>query len=61
MTTPRISIPRIAWAAYGFALLIIVLDQLTKAWVLGSADVSDPGLIPAGYRFAEVIPAASAG
>ena len=49
-------IPRIAWAAYGFALLIIVLDQLTKAWVLGSADVSDPMLIPAGYRFAEVIP-----
>ena len=49
-------IPRIAWAAYGFALLIIVLDQLTKAWVLGSADVSDPILIPAGYRFAEVIP-----
>lgn len=49
-------IPRIAWAAYGFALLIIVLDQLTKAWVLGSADVADPMLIPAGYRFAEVIP-----
>ncbi len=27
-------IPRIALAAYGFALLIIVVDQLTKAWVL---------------------------
>ena len=27
-------IPRIALAAYGFALLIIVIDQLTKAWVL---------------------------
>jgi len=27
-------IPRIAFAAYGFALLIIVVDQLTKAWVL---------------------------
>jgi len=27
-------IPRIAYAAYGFALVIIVLDQLTKAWVL---------------------------
>lgn len=27
-------IPRIAYAAYGFALAIIVLDQLTKAWVL---------------------------
>jgi signal peptidase II len=27
-------IPRIALAAYGFAILIIVVDQLTKAWVL---------------------------
>ena len=27
-------IPRIALAAYGFALLIIIVDQLTKAWVL---------------------------
>ncbi len=49
-------ISRIAWAAYGFALLVIVLDQLTKAWVLGSADVSDPAMIPAGYVFGEIIP-----
>ena len=49
-------IPRIAWAAYGFALVVIVLDQLTKYWVLGSADVSDPSMIPSGYRFASVIP-----
>ncbi len=27
-------IPRIAWAAYGFAVLVVILDQLTKAWVL---------------------------
>lgn len=27
-------IPRIAYAAYGFAILIIVIDQLTKAWVM---------------------------
>ena len=27
-------IPRIALAAYGFALLIIIVDQLTKAWVM---------------------------
>ncbi len=27
-------IPRIAFAAYGFALAIIIVDQLTKAWVL---------------------------
>jgi len=49
-------IPRIAWAAYGFALFVIVMDQLTKAWVLGSADVSDPAMIPSGYLFAEMIP-----
>ena len=49
-------IPRIAWAAYGFALFVIVMDQLTKAWVLGSADVSNPAMIPSGYLFAEVIP-----
>lgn len=49
-------IPRIAWAAYGFALLIILLDQATKAWVLGSADVSDVSMIPSGHRFAEIIP-----
>lgn len=29
-------IPRTALAAYGFALLIIVIDQLTKAWVLNT-------------------------
>jgi signal peptidase II len=27
-------IPRIAYAAYGFALLVIILDQLSKGWVL---------------------------
>ena len=27
-------IPRIAFAAYGFALIVIVIDQLTKSWVL---------------------------
>lgn len=49
-------LPRIALAAYGFALAIIVLDQITKALILGSADIVDPSLIPDGYRFAEVIP-----
>ncbi|HEY0599732.1 signal peptidase II [Brevundimonas sp.] len=28
-------IPRITLAAYGFAILVIVVDQLVKAWVLG--------------------------
>ncbi len=36
-------IPRIAYAAYGFALLVVVLDQLTKAWVLSSLNMLDAG------------------
>jgi signal peptidase II len=39
-------IPRIAYAAYGFALIVIVLDQLTKAWVMGGLDLREMGHIP---------------
>ncbi|MFJ6024751.1 signal peptidase II [Brevundimonas sp. NPDC092305] len=39
------TIPRIAWAAYAFALLIIVLDQLTKAWVLTGLDLREVGRV----------------
>ena len=39
-------IPRIALAAYGFAILIIVVDQLTKAWVLSSLDLRELGRVP---------------
>ena len=49
-------IPRIAFAAYGFALLIIVLDQLTKAWILSLPDVASIEQIPVCYVFAEVFP-----
>ena len=34
-------IPRIAWAAYGFALVVIVLDQLTKFWILEGLDLRE--------------------
>ena len=37
-------IPRIAYAAYGFALVVIVLDQLTKASVMG-VDLRELGQI----------------
>ena len=30
------NIPRIAWTAYAFAVVVIVLDQATKAWFLGA-------------------------
>ena len=38
-------IPRIAWAAYGFALVIIVLDQLTKAWMLEGLSLREVGRV----------------
>lgn len=34
-------IPRIAYAAFGFALIVIVLDQLTKAWIMGGLDLRE--------------------
>ncbi|WP_439476200.1 signal peptidase II [Brevundimonas sp.] len=39
-------IPRIAYAAYGFALIVIILDQLTKAWIMGGLDLREMGHIP---------------
>lgn len=38
-------IPRIALAAYGFAILIVVIDQLTKAWVLADLDLRELGRV----------------
>lgn len=38
-------IPRIAWAAYGFALVVIVLDQLTKAWMLDGLSLREVGRV----------------
>ena len=38
-------IPRIALAAYGFAILIVVVDQLTKAWVMSGLDLRDLGRV----------------
>ena len=38
-------IPRIAYAAYGFALIVILLDQLTKAWIMGGLDLREMGNI----------------
>jgi len=38
-------IPRIAWAAYGFALVVIVLDQLTKYWMLDGLSLREVGRV----------------
>lgn len=49
-------ISRFAYAAYGLALVVIVLDQLTKAMVLNAIDAAHISQIPDGYRIAEVLP-----
>jgi signal peptidase II len=38
-------IPRLAWAAYGFALAIIALDQLSKAYILSGLELRDVGRV----------------
>lgn len=43
--TKILSIPRIAWTAYGFALAVIVVDQLTKAWMLDGFHLREAGRV----------------
>ncbi|MGV3580518.1 signal peptidase II [Brevundimonas sp.] len=38
-------IPRIAWAAYGFAAIVIVLDQITKYWMLLGFQLREVGRV----------------
>jgi len=38
-------IPRIAYAAYGFAVLIVILDQLTKAWMIDGLSLHEVGRV----------------
>jgi signal peptidase II len=35
-------LPRVTYAAYGFALAVVIIDQLTKAWILSSLDMLTP-------------------
>ncbi|MFB7880219.1 signal peptidase II [Brevundimonas diminuta] len=49
-------ISRLALGAYLIALAVIVLDQLTKAWVLSAIGVEHITHIPDGFRIAEVAP-----
>lgn len=39
-------IPRIAWAAYGFALIVILLDQASKVWILEGLALREVGRVP---------------
>ena len=43
--TKTFSIPRIAWAAYGLALAVIVFDQLTKVWMLDGFQLREVGRV----------------
>lgn len=38
-------IPRLALAAYGFALLVVVLDQASKAWILTGLSLREVGRV----------------
>jgi signal peptidase II len=38
-------IPRLAVTAFVFALIVVVLDQLTKAWVLSGLDLREVGRV----------------
>lgn len=38
-------IPRLAVTAFAFALIVVVLDQLTKAWVLSGLDLREVGRV----------------
>ena len=38
-------IPRLAVTAFAFAIIVVVLDQLTKAWVLSGLDLREMGRI----------------
>jgi len=49
-------ISRLALGAYLIALAVIVLDQLTKAWVLSAIGAEHITHIPDGFRIAEVAP-----
>ncbi|HEY0599506.1 signal peptidase II [Brevundimonas sp.] len=51
-----IRVTRLAVLAWGLALAVIVLDQLTKAWVVGSAGPGGIAQIPDGHLFGEVVP-----
>jgi signal peptidase II len=38
-------IPRITWAAYGFAIVVILLDQWSKAWILTGLSLREVGQV----------------
>jgi signal peptidase II len=58
---PSFNITRLAWAAYGLALTVIVLDQLTKLWFLSATGEAQllglagaPVIIPGVLKFSFV-------
>lgn len=48
-------ISRLAWMAYALALIIIVLDQITKAMVINAMPATPSSMLD-GFRIAEVLP-----
>lgn len=51
MTAPgKFSVTRLGWLAYGLAVLVIVLDQASKYWILNVYDLPGKGTV----RFADI-------
>lgn len=39
-------IPRIALAAYGMAVVVVLLDQISKAWIISGLQLQEIGRVP---------------
>lgn len=39
-------IPRIALAAYGMAIIVVLLDQISKAWIISGLQLQEIGRVP---------------
>ncbi|WP_312690161.1 signal peptidase II [Brevundimonas nasdae] len=39
-------IPRIALAAYGMAIVVVLLDQISKAWIISGLQLQEIGRVP---------------
>lgn len=46
LATPRSPISRQGWTAYALGVAVLLLDQLSKTWVLGGLHLAERGVTP---------------
>ncbi len=46
LTSPRTGVSRQGWAAYALAAGVVLLDQLSKSWVLDGLHLAERGVMP---------------